>query len=83
MERVSQVAGVALPGAEADAEAVAVAGTEAGLWQVRWTISLMSVAEGRLAESAAAVAARKTGLDAALAATTETDRLAVRHRKRG
>ena len=54
----------------------------ASLWQVRWTTSLMSAAEARLAESAVVVAARKTSLDAAITARTEAEQFAARQRRR-
>jgi DNA repair protein SbcC/Rad50 len=93
LARVSQVAGVPLPEAEAEADAGADTAADvssltpgepglASLWQVRWTTSLMSAAEARLAESAVVVAARKTSLDAALTARTEAEQFAARQRRR-
>jgi hypothetical protein len=96
LARVSQVAGVPLPDPEADTKADAGPDTAAdvsslthdepgvaSLWQVRWTTSLMSAAEARLAESAVVVAARKASLDAALTARTEAEQFAARQRRRG
>jgi len=95
LARVSQVAGVPLPDPEADTKADTGPDTAAdvsslthgepgvaSLWQVRWTTSLMSAAEARLAESAVVVAARKTSLDAALTARTEAEQFAARQRRR-
>jgi DNA repair protein SbcC/Rad50 len=97
MARVSQVAGEPLPDpaalTDADFRQVAAASSpqaspasdRSGMldsWELRWATQLTSAAEARLADSAAVVAARRTSLDAALAAKAEAEQLATRQRRR-
>ena len=75
--QVAQAAGVTIP------EADAAPARDESPWQLAWTAELAANAAAGTDAAAAAVAARKRELDAALAAQREAEQLADRQRRRG
>jgi DNA repair protein SbcC/Rad50 len=75
--QVAQAAGVTVP------EADAAPARDELPWQLAWTAELSVNATAETGAAAAAVAARRRELDAALAAQREAEQLADRQRRRG